>query len=51
MESITAAQDVEEKTIMELFSDFYEMANDRSMNEAERAVMEQIWKEQGGVAL
>ena len=45
MESITAAQDVEEKTIMELFSDFYEMANDRSMNEAERAVMEQIWKE------
>ena len=51
MESITAAQDVEEKNIMELFSDFYEMANDRSMNEAERAVMEQIWKEQGGVAL
>lgn len=51
MESITAAQDVEEKTIMELFSDFYEMANDRSMNEAERAVMKQIWKEQGGVAL
>ncbi len=51
MESITAAQDVEEKTIMELFSDFYEMANDRSMNEAERAVMEQIWKEQGGVVL
>ena len=49
-EEETAAKQVENKTMMELFSEFYQMANGAPMTEAETTVMETIMEELEGRA-